>query len=88
MQLLNTCVLPKDLSEGGLIENIGVHGNLIMTLSGYIPRVTCYPEAPLVAPDSCFALLQDMPARNKTFVFAKKYYARSVTLPKTIVGRK
>ena len=88
MQLLNTCVLPKDLSEGGLIENIGAHGNLIMAVRGYIPRVTCYPEAPLVAPESCFALLQNMSARDKTFVFAKKYHPRSFTLPKTIVGRK
>lgn len=81
-QLLNTCVLRKDLPEGGVVGNAGTHDNLIMTLRDFLPRATYYLRSSKVAPPSCLGLLQDMPAIKKTALFTKPNYERHVTIPK------
>ena len=69
--LIDVCVRGK-LNTGGVLSNIGKHGNLALRVTPYRPKVRCGPEGSSPPPVDCRNLVDRMPADGAKQVFGPK----------------
>lgn len=67
--LIDLCVGTKP-NEGGVVSNLGKHGNLALRVTPYRPRVTCQAQGPLAS--DCKAIIDVLPVDGQKQVFGRK----------------
>ena len=71
--LLDECVIRRSryMTVGGIVRNVGVKGNLVITIESYNPNVSCY-ENPLYHDDGwCLYILNTLPVHWRSFQYQR-----------------